>query len=70
MHPEDFAVTHPPMNKWIALAACAIVISLSSCNTAIGFGRDMRQLGEGLENKAHGRTWDGQEQQQESLPTY
>jgi hypothetical protein len=31
----------------------------------------MRQLGTGLENKAHGRTWDGgDQQQQESLPTY
>jgi predicted small secreted protein len=58
------------MNKWFALAALAAVVTLSSCNTAIGFGRDMRQLGTGLENKAHGRAWDGQEQAQDSLPTY
>lgn len=60
------------MKKLFAFLALAAVVSLSSCNTAIGFGRDMRQLGTGLENKAHGRTWDGgeQQQQQESLPTY
>lgn len=59
------------MKKLFAFLALAAVVSLSSCNTAIGFGRDMRQLGTGLENKAHGRTWDGGEhQQEESLPTY
>ena len=60
------------MKKLFAFLALAAVVSLSSCNTAIGFGRDMRQLGTGLENKANGRTWDGgeQQQQQESLPTY
>lgn len=58
------------MKKLFAFLALAALVSLSSCNTAIGFGRDMRQLGTGLENKAHGRTWDGGDQQQESLPTY
>ena len=59
------------MKKLYAFAALAAVISLSSCNTAIGFGRDLRLLGTGMENKAHGRTWDGQEQQQQdNLPTY
>lgn len=59
------------MKKLSAFLALAAVVSLSSCNTAIGFGRDMRQLGTGLENKAHGRTWDGgDQQQQESLPIY
>ncbi len=58
------------MKKLYAFAALAVVVTLSSCNTAIGFGRDLRLLGTGMENKAHGRTWDGGEQQQESLPTY
>ena len=58
------------MKKLYAFAALAVVVTLSSCNTAIGFGRDLRLLGTGMENKAHGRTWDGQEQQQENLPTY
>jgi predicted small secreted protein len=58
------------MKKLYAIAALAVVVTLSSCNTAIGFGRDLRLLGTGMENKAHGRTWDGGEQQQESLPTY
>ncbi|MEK7953024.1 hypothetical protein [Luteolibacter soli] len=58
------------MMKLYAFAALAVVVTLSSCNTAIGFGRDMRLLGTGIENKSHGRTWNGQEQQQENLPTY
>ena len=60
------------MKKLSVLLALAAVVSLSSCNTAIGFGRDLRLLGSGMENKAHGRTWDGGQQQpsEEALPTY
>ena len=59
------------MKKLIAFTALAVVLTLSSCNTAIGFGRDLRLLGTGMENKAHGRTWEGgDQQQQETLPTY
>lgn len=59
------------MKKLIAFTALAVVLTLSSCNTAIGFGRDLRLLGTGMENKAHGRTWEGgDQQQQENLPTY
>jgi predicted small secreted protein len=58
------------MKKLYAFAALAVVVTLSSCNTAIGFGRDLRLLGTGMENKAHGKTWNGGEQQQENLPTY
>jgi predicted small secreted protein len=58
------------MKKLYAFAALAVVVTLSSCNTAIGFGRDLRLLGTGMENKAHGRTWEGGDQQQENLPTY
>ena len=32
---------------------------LSSCNTFIGLTRDIQTLGGGLENKAHGKTWQG-----------
>lgn len=58
------------MKKLLALLALGAVVSLTSCNTAIGFGRDLRLLGTGMENKAHGREWDGQQQQQDHLPTY
>jgi predicted small secreted protein len=59
------------MKKLLALVALSAAVSLSSCNTAIGFGRDLRLLGTGMENKAHGRTWEGgQQQQQDNLPTY
>lgn len=62
------------MKKLLALLAAVVAVTpFTSCNTAIGFGRDMRQLGTGLENKAHGRTWDGGQaegQQQDNLPTY
>ena len=55
-----------------ALACLALaVLTLSSCNTMIGMGRDFRQLGEGIENKASGRSFDGSDpQQQENVPTY
>jgi len=42
-------------------AAVFTVTGLSSCNTAIGFSRDLRSLGTGIENKAQGRTWQGGE---------
>lgn len=62
------------MKKLLALVAAVVAVaSFTSCNTAIGFGRDMRQLGTGLENKAHGRTWDGGQPDQggqDNLPTY
>ena len=56
------------MKRW----AWAIVVGLgmSSCNTMIGIGRDFRQLGEGLENSAHGRNFDGSEPEEEAVPSY
>ena len=57
------------MKTLVALALAAL--TLSSCNTMIGMGRDFRQLGEGLENKASGRKFDGSDpNQQENVPTY
>ena len=59
------------MKKLSVMLAMAALVSLNSCNTAIGFGRDLRQLGTGMENKAHGREWDGsQSESQDTLPTY
>lgn len=58
--------------KTIALAILA-VFALGSCNTMIGIGRDFRQLGEGMENKAHGKRFDGSENpatSDDNLPTY
>jgi predicted small secreted protein len=57
------------MKKLLALLAAVVAVaSLTSCNTAIGIGRDFRQLGIMMENKAHGRSANGGEQ--ENLPTY
>lgn len=54
----------------LVLGFLAITL-LGSCNTMIGLGRDMRQMGEGMENWAHGRKFDGSDQQQqENLPVY
>lgn len=60
------------MKLLLALVSLACGATLVSCNTAIGFSRDLRQLGTGLENKAHGRTWDGQEASHDSgnVPAY
>lgn len=33
----------------------ALSFGLTSCNTVIGFARDMRQAGEGLEKSAQGK---------------
>ena len=46
-------------STYIALSFVAL-FCLSSCNTFIGFTRDIQTLGGGLENKAHGKTWQGQ----------
>jgi predicted small secreted protein len=56
--------------KSLFLAAVALTgLVLSSCNTMIGVGRDLRLLGEGMETKA--RTSGGSaEQQQSGAPVY
>ncbi|MCX6878631.1 MAG: entericidin [Verrucomicrobia bacterium] len=41
------------MKTVLLIAAVAIATGLSSCNTMIGFGRDLRILGDGLENSAN-----------------
>ncbi|MGC4015787.1 MAG: entericidin A [Luteolibacter sp.] len=41
------------MKALLLLAAAATGLILSSCNTAIGFGRDLRLLGQGMENSAN-----------------
>ena len=50
-----------------------LVMGLSSCNTFIGMGRDMRQLGEGMENAANRKNGGNDQQgnaEGENLPTY
>lgn len=40
--------------KWLSLSALLIgMLGISSCNTMIGIGRDMKIGGEGLENAAN-----------------
>lgn len=60
------------MKTLIMLAALGAVACLTSCNTTIGFGRDLKLLGTGIGNKIQGKTWEGGQQQQDSgsLPTY
>ena len=41
------------MKSTLLFAAAAVAIFLTSCNTMIGFGRDMRISGEGLESSAN-----------------
>ena len=57
------------MKALLLLATALTGLVLSSCNTAIGFGRDLRLLGEGMETKA--RTNGGNaDQQQSGAPVY
>jgi predicted small secreted protein len=39
----------------LILPALSLIFLLSSCNTTIGFARDMRQAAEGLEKAAQGK---------------
>lgn len=57
------------MKPLLLLAAAALGLVLSSCNTAIGFGRDLRLLGEGMETSARNKSGGG-EQQQSGAPIY
>jgi predicted small secreted protein len=56
--------------KSLFLAAVALsVLALSSCNTMIGVGRDLRLLGEGMETKARS-SGGSADQQQSGAPVY
>lgn len=41
------------MKSTLLLALVAVAAVLSSCNTTIGLGRDMRILGDGMEKSAN-----------------
>ena len=62
------------MKKLFALLVLGAAASLTSCNTTIGFGRDLKLLGTGIGNKIQGKTWEGGQQYDsgggENLPTY
>lgn len=45
-------VCTPSMKSTFIIILAGMGLLLSSCNTMIGFGRDMRMGGEGLENTA------------------
>jgi predicted small secreted protein len=48
------------MKSVLLIAAIAAAAALSSCNTFIGLGRDLKQLGGGMENTADKATgWSG-----------
>lgn len=41
------------MKSILLIAAVAVATALSSCNTMIGLGRDMRMAGDGMEKAAN-----------------
>lgn len=43
----------------LLLTTILLAFGLSSCNTTIGFARDLRQAGEGLEKAAQGKSGGG-----------
>ena len=55
--------------KTVALGIMALA-ALSSCNTAIGLGRDMRVLGTEMEKKAEQQTGGGEADNQSGAPVY
>lgn len=50
---------------FLSTAALAF-LGLNSCNTFVGMGRDFQRLGQGVENKAYGKTWKGEQRAQKS----
>jgi len=50
------------------LLVSAAALTLNSCNTFAGIGRDFKSLGSGVENKAYGKTWKGDARAQNSQP--
>jgi len=58
------------MKKFLLFTAAAIGLILSSCNTAIGFGRDLRLLGSGMENSANKQAHGGSGGDQSGAPVY
>ena len=55
---HDIVVKQSKIMKYL-LSAIVIAFGLSSCNTTIGFARDLRQAGEGLEKAAQGKNGGG-----------
>ncbi|MFT5882293.1 MAG: putative small secreted protein [Crocinitomicaceae bacterium] len=52
----------------VLLLVSAAVLTLNSCNTFAGIGRDVKSLGNGVENKAYGKTWKGDASSKNSQP--
>ncbi len=48
-----FELSQNPMKAILLISAAAVTVILSSCNTMIGVGRDLRIGGQGLENTAN-----------------
>ena len=59
MQVGGFDVSRNPMKATFLICGILAAVALSSCNTVIGVGRDMRIGGEGLENAANKATGGG-----------
>ena len=57
------------MKSILLIAAVAVATVLSSCNTIIGFGRDLRMLGDGMESSAK-KTQGGSNADTSGAPVY
>ena len=51
-------ITMRKMAHFLMLSSAAAL--LSSCNTFIGMGRDIENLGVGMQNTSEGKTWYGE----------
>ena len=58
------------MKTLLLLALVSAASVLSSCNTTIGLGRDMRILGENMEKTANKTQGGGGEEQTYGAPVY
>lgn len=68
--PGKYPIPKIPMKAILLLTVAGAAVLLTSCNTMIGLGRDMRIGGEGLENSANKVTGGGSSGDTSGAPVY
>jgi predicted small secreted protein len=67
---REYEVSKIQMKSLLILTVASAAVLLTSCNTMIGLGRDMRIGGEGLENSANKATGGSSSSDTSGAPVY
>jgi predicted small secreted protein len=67
---REYEVSKIQMKSLLLLTVASAAVLLTSCNTMIGLGRDMRIGGEGLENSANKATGGSSSSDTSGAPVY